>query len=416
MIHQTHLYYTAGSSDKEYKVQLEDHNGKYVVNFQYGRRYSATNGGTKTPTPVSWADARKTYERLVLSKTNKGYTTNYSGVSSVDEVDPFATLPVQEPVVEAPPKTAFDELADKIKSPKKENAKEAKEVVKHEAPKPAKTVVRKLLINTSKFKSSSEPFKQTPQLLNPIDEESCEKRLEDNRFLAQEKMDGRHQMLRKRTGKVTVLNKKGKEIGFPSQWADALKDIESITLDGEEVKGIFHAFDLLEYNGEDYRNKPCITRLSKLRDIEDLGNGIELVPYYVSTEEKRGLFNLLQEQGKEGIVFKRADAVYTPGRPNSGGDMLKHKFYATASVIVEKVNQKNSIAMALLDEEGNEVGVGNCTFAAKVRPLLKAGLVAEVRYLYAYPGGSLYQPIFKEIRDDVDQDECVMGQLKYKPA
>jgi bifunctional non-homologous end joining protein LigD len=42
--------------------------------------------------------------------------------------------------------------------------------------------------------------------------------------------------------------------------------------------------------------------------------------------------------------------------------------------------------------------------------------VVEVRYLYAYPGGSLYQPVYVGKRDDVEPAACTIGQLKFKPA
>ena len=44
----------------------------------------------------------------------------------------------------------------------------------------------------------------------------------------------------------------------------------------------------------------------------------------------------------------------------------------------------------------------------------QAGIVVEVRYLYAYPGGSLFQPVYLGQRDDIDPSACVIGQLKYK--
>ena len=40
----------------------------------------------------------------------------------------------------------------------------------------------------------------------------------------------------------------------------------------------------------------------------------------------------------------------------------------------------------------------------------------KVRYLYAYPGGSLYQAAYLGERDDLDTGDCVLKQLKYKAA
>jgi bifunctional non-homologous end joining protein LigD len=42
------------------------------------------------------------------------------------------------------------------------------------------------------------------------------------------------------------------------------------------------------------------------------------------------------------------------------------------------------------------------------------GDIVDVRYLYAYPGGSLYQPVYLGKRDDVGADQCGIGQLKYR--
>ena len=61
---------------------------------------------------------------------------------------------------------------------------------------------------------------------------------------------------------------------------------------------------------------------------------IELAETATDPANKERLFRHLQAEKKEGVVFKRLDAPYTPGRPNSGGNQLKHKFYATCSAVV----------------------------------------------------------------------------------
>ena len=38
----------------------------------------------------------------------------------------------------------------------------------------------------------------------------------------------------------------------------------------------------------------------------------------------------------------------------------------------------------------------------------------EVRYLYCFKGGKVYQPVYLGPRDDVDTNECKMSQIKYK--
>lgn len=48
------------------------------------------------------------------------------------------------------------------------------------------------------------------------------------------------------------------------------------------------------------------------------------------------------------------------------------------------------------------------------QPIPNAGAIVEVRYLYAFRGGSLYQPVYLGERDEIDPTECVVGQLKFK--
>lgn len=76
----THLYYAEGSSNKEYHAEILAVPGGNVVNFRYGRRGGTLNCGTKTETPVDLDSARKIYDKLIQSKTTKGYIPSASGV------------------------------------------------------------------------------------------------------------------------------------------------------------------------------------------------------------------------------------------------------------------------------------------------------------------------------------------------
>jgi predicted DNA-binding WGR domain protein len=68
------LWMSEGTSDKIYEVELfETGNGKFVVNFRYGRRGTALRDGTKTPLPTERAAADVIYYKLVASKTKEGY-------------------------------------------------------------------------------------------------------------------------------------------------------------------------------------------------------------------------------------------------------------------------------------------------------------------------------------------------------
>ena len=40
--------------------------------------------------------------------------------------------------------------------------------------------------------------------------------------------------------------------------------------------------------------------------------------------------------------------------------------------------------------------------------------IVEVRYLYAYRGGCVFQPVYLGVRDDIPALECQIDQLKFK--
>jgi len=90
------LYYREGGSDKVYHVQLREVEGGYVINFQYGRRGSTLQTGSKTSTPVTRMEAEKTFAKLVAEKKGKGYTegaggTPYTGAEQ--DKEPSGYLP-----------------------------------------------------------------------------------------------------------------------------------------------------------------------------------------------------------------------------------------------------------------------------------------------------------------------------------
>ena len=75
---------------------------------------------------------------------------------------------------------------------------------------------------------------------------------------------------------------------------------------------------------------------------------------------------------------------------------------------------KRSIGIDLFDEEGEVVHVGNCTITCNY-DIPNLNDLVDVDYLYAYRAGSLYQPVYRGVRTDLDVSACSTSQLKYKP-
>ncbi|MCP5051708.1 MAG: WGR domain-containing protein [bacterium] len=250
------------------------------------------------------------------------------------------------------------------------------------------------------------------QLLSEILLPKAKECIEDDGYFAQEKHDGKRLLLSKGETDITAINKKGISCGAPEPVIESAKGMPpNSIIDGETVNEMVYAFDLLKNKGLDTRNSPYEDRLEQLEKTT-FGDSIRVVTTARTSAEKQGLFDRLEKNGAEGIVFKKRSAEYLPGSPAGGGDQFKYKFYKTASVIVSKQNDKRSVAMEIIDR-GQKMLVGNVTIPPN-KDVPAVGSVIEVRYLYAYEGGSLYQPTYKGVRDDVDAEECLINQLIYK--
>ena len=153
-IARTSLYYSEGSSDKEYHAEIVEVAGGNVVNFRYGRRGASLTVGTKTSAPVDFEQAKKIFDKLIKEKTSKGYTPDVSGAA-------------YQGTENAGHKTDF-----------------------------------------------------LPQLLNPITEDEAMCLITDDRWAAQEKMDGERRAAHAENGSVIGMNRKGLSVPLPQAIAD----------------------------------------------------------------------------------------------------------------------------------------------------------------------------------------------------
>jgi bifunctional non-homologous end joining protein LigD len=219
-------------------------------------------------------------------------------------------------------------------------------------------------------------------------------------------------MLIHKTDSITAINRKGLSIGAPDTILNSAGQVaQAYLVDGEAVGEQLFVFDVLERDNTDVRVAPYSERLSYLEQLGFKGS-IVIAETAKTQKAKQKLYDQLKTSGKEGIVFKKSSAPYTAGRPNSGGNQVKFKFYSTASVIVTSINKKRSVAVAVIADD-KPVNVGNVTIPPN-KAIPTANSIIEVRYLYAYPGGNLYQPTYLGVRDDLNVTDCLISQLKYK--
>ena len=248
-----------------------------------------------------------------------------------------------------------------------------------------------------------------PQLLNVI--EDVNTYINDDSYLAQEKFDGERRMVIANESVMGVmgLNKKGTEVPLPNI---IIKSISDCIIDGEIIGNKLFAFDILFAKGKSTKDLSCKDRI-KMLNSQKLGNGIEVVPTAYTKEEKQKMYDNLKTNNKEGIVFKKKDSPYTHGRPASGGNQLKFKFYKTATFIVEgTTNGKRSVGLQLMSGE-EKVFMGKVTIPPN-QDIPKEGELVEVRYLYAYKGGAIFQSVYLGKRNDSDLTDATMKQIIYK--
>ena len=359
IILQCCLEYRQGGSDKVYTAEIEENQGRYSVKVRYGRRGGAVVAGFRTDQPTTLNEASDIYAKTVKQKLAKGYVVKN-------------TYTLED--------TPLSTLGDVVQA-------------------------------VEKHAESVASFKTPCVLLNAISENEAVFLLSDDNWVAQEKFDGVRLILSSKGQSVVGYNRKGKPTYVPEELAGSIAGTNCV-LDGELIGNTYYAFDCIDFDGLEALEFPLLARQSALLDLT-LGPAIQVVQCAISPSDKLALWNRLKKQDAEGIVFKRHNAKYTSGRPASGGHYLKHKFYKTASCLVTTINQQRSVGLSLIGGGAKVISVGNVTIPPNSE-VPKLDDIVEVRYLYAFLGGSLYQPTYLGCRTDIALEDCTMEQLVYK--
>ena len=218
--------------------------------------------------------------------------------------------------------------------------------------------------------------------------------------------------------------------GAPDFWAvqrrSLLSDSFKIRLAARQTPASFVAFDLLEKNGVDVTKRPLTERKALLAEIVRQESERFAISRYVQ-EQGTALYGLAKEHNLEGVVAKRRESLYYPGKRTR--DWIKFKYLKDDDFVVCGYIRKSASAASVVIgayEDGRLRYMGHVTLGVSREVLerlmeaerqaeppmpvpvssnegavwLRPELVCTVRYMERTSSGSLRQPVFKGLRWD----------------
>jgi bifunctional non-homologous end joining protein LigD len=201
------------------------------------------------------------------------------------------------------------------------------------------------------------------------------------------------------------------------------------------------AFDLLYLDGRSLMDLRYDERRAKLAELELQGPTWQAPAHHVG--DGAALLEATRAQQLEGVIAKRLDSAYLPGRRTSG--WVKVKNIGTTDVVIggwlpgegNRTGRLGALVIGIPDEEGvlryaGRVGTGfnqaelvrlggmleslatsESPFVGRQPPKLtrfvEPRLVARVVFTERTQGGTLRQPSYKGLRDDVAPEDVRFG-------
>jgi hypothetical protein len=399
------LTLTNEKHDKEYRINLHPgsslmskdsadqilrEKGLWSVDFSYGAIGSPLRLGTKTKQPVPYAEAKVTFDRLIAEKT--GVPCSCCGAVYSVIVEATSPIPLE------------------IDSKAVAQCAKGGVALHHTPSKPASV--------GGGFDSGIRNHHTfVPELYEPLPLASVPRFIANPKYGLQRKLDGHRVAVSWVPGDVAAFNRLGQRIPTPDHVARAMRDVglrcgaDSLMFDGEYLHSRYVAFDLLVWN-TDSKGLPYLDRWGMLSRV-CMDSDIRVADLYTMPEEKAEAFEEEHRRRGEGVVFKRLDGMYMPGRQ---GKNFKVKFWASATVRIakkQKASAHHSFGTEVL-RDGKWVYTGSVTCKG---PMPEVGTYREVKYLNVDGvGGHLYQPEDLLARTDVTDADCQWSQLKLKQS
>jgi ATP-dependent DNA ligase len=252
---------------------------------------------------------------------------------------------------------------------------------------------------------------------------------------------------------ILAYNRRGIRMSAPPEGAQALLALGSpCIVDGErligKLAGHYIIFDLMQWNGQDIREKPYKTRIETLQRAmleAKLIDGLRSTPSYISAranstrekltlltastgarEETRQLITWLRDMGEEGVIIRLLAGTYHQGRA-----IQKFKFLSDIDAVVigfESGSSEGSVQLGLYrPADGAIIGIGKVRAGLTDADIVTlkecrargAWPVLTVRYLGARTVGiNLVEPqtSLTWLRSDKLPTECTSNQFGDEKA
>ncbi|MGD2250539.1 MAG: non-homologous end-joining DNA ligase [Candidatus Methanofastidiosia archaeon] len=239
-------------------------------------------------------------------------------------------------------------------------------------------------------------------------------------------------------GEIIVLKN-----GLPSfrdlQKREQVDNAFKITLLSENIPAVYVVFDILAVDGQDIINTPLMERKSYINHIVSESPRLMICPYIEGKGDH--YYNAVTEKGFEGVMAKRKDSLYFPGKRS--GAWLKIKKTKTVDCVIGgftegEGNRKEYFGALLLGVNPfplayvGKVGTGFSDEQIKTMYSMLKGIethispfsenvpiqkihyvnpvtVCEVKYQEITNDKKLRAPVFLRLRTDKPPEDCVLN-------
>lgn len=152
-------------------------------------------------------------------------------------------------------------------------------------------------------------------------------------------------------GEIIILNEEMRPSFQLSLIRERVSDSKKISYYARKYPVKYIVFDMLALNNELLTGKPLLERSSLLREKLNTSSITAITDDFNDGKE---LFSLMKERGWEGIVSKRKDSLYLPGKAHNDWfkTKLSRKILAIVAGLTMREGNPNTLVLAIMGKEG----------------------------------------------------------------